>query len=230
MKHARPLLCCVAALLAAPAVAAAGLSLRIGPQPSPSTPDAVYTIPSPPGTGLPPGKQFFDLVFTETGPAANENLFAYDLSLRVVAPSGAAGGGLRLAGAEIPPENYVFDVPSGSQFNLIESDADHVLINVASNDDAADITTGKVAARIFYTLAPDTAPGEYRLDFGTPTAFGSGDPNQALFIPVELTDAGLVSVRPAAQAIPLPRATWPGLILLAGLVARSAPRRRLRPL
>ena len=49
----------------------------------------------------------------------------------------------------------MLDVPSGSTFTVAENTPDRVLANVSSNNGLADITTGKKAARIYFTLAPD---------------------------------------------------------------------------
>jgi hypothetical protein len=200
---------CVAGLML-PSIASAALSLQIGPQSSPATPDATYTTP-----GLPSGQQFFDLIFTETDPTVNEGLFAYDLAASVVRPAGMGSGqGLRLGGAERPADNYVLDVPSGSTFTVAENTPDRLLVNVSSNNDLADITTGKKAARVFYTLDPAAVPGNYTIVFDTAsTVFGSGDPNQPLEIPVTLTDAGFVRI----DIVPEPASL--SLLGIAGLLA-----------
>ena len=147
------------------------------------------------------GRNFVDLVFTETAPTENEGLFAYDIAARIVRPGGVTGG-VNLAGIERPGDNYVLDVPSGSTFSVAENTANNVLANVSSNNDLADITTGKKAARIFYTIAPDAAPGIYRLAFDpASTVFGSGDPNHSLEIAVALSDTDIVVPEPAGLAL-----------------------------
>jgi hypothetical protein len=183
---------CAAVILVLQATASAELSLRIGPQRG--VLDALLFPPQ--------GRQFFDLVFEETGPPENEGLFAYDLALRVVRPGGI-GGGMRLDGAERPPDNFVLDVPSGSLFSVAESDADYLLINVASNEELTDINTGDKAARVFYTLEPG-AWGNYWLVFDPDsTVFGSADPDQPIEIPVDLTDAGVLLWVPEPSGLSL---------------------------
>src|SRR5687768_715432 len=68
---------CVAGLVLAPSIASAALSLQIGPKMG-----AAPTVANSDAEPL-PGRQFFDLIFNETGPADNEGLFAYDLLLTV---------------------------------------------------------------------------------------------------------------------------------------------------
>ena len=218
MKRVGFRVACLAGLrTVAPGGTRAGLSLQIGPEPAPERQDAEFTVPSPPGSGLPSDRQFFDLTFTESAPTENEGLFAYDLAVSVVRPTGVAGG-LRLAGAGQPPDAYVFGPPAGAMFEVAESDPDYVVVRVASYNNIVDVTHGKKAARIFFTLDPDTQPGEYRIVFDSgPTVFGSGDPNRPLNIEVDLTDAGVVTVANITQAIPLPAAALPGLAGLGGV-------------
>jgi hypothetical protein len=210
MKWFKVVLACAVALLI-PSIASAALSLQIGPQSSPATPDAEH-----PATGS-GGTKFLDLIFSEFNPTENEGLFAYDLALRVVRPAGVpAGSGLRLGGAERPSDNYVLDVPSGSTFTVAENNAEHLLVNVASNNDLADITTGKKAARIFYTVDPGAIPGDYKIVFDTAsTVFGSGEPNRDLNIQVTLTDAGVIRVVPE-----------PATLSVLGITGLLALRRR----
>lgn len=194
---------CVAGLLL-PSIASAALSLSIGPKKGTGA-SAIDAAPAP-------GQQSFDLIFTESGATENEGLFAYDLLLTV--PT-AMRDKIALGGGE-KPDNFVLDVASGSTFTVAENAADHVLINISSNNDLADITTGKKAAKIFYTLTPlglaaaATSPlSVLGFDTGS-TVFGSGDPNRQLEIVVDLTDVGVVGV---------PEPTGMALLGVAGLLA-----------
>ena len=197
MKRLVFALACVVSLL--PQLASAALSLQIGSQSGPNTPDATPFFPSP-------GPQFFDLIFNETPPADNEGLFAYDLSLRLVRPAGTTGG-VRLAGAERTPTDFVLgDDPNASTFSVAASTPDELLINISSNNALFDITQGKKAARVFYTYDVDfSVLGEYRIVFDTTnTVFGSGDPNRPdPAIAVDLSDAGVIRVipEPASAAL-----------------------------
>ena len=208
MKRFAPILTCVAALLV-PSVASAALSLQIGPRNGPPSVANIDSIPML-------GRQFFDLIFIETAPTENEGLFAYDLLLTV--PQSQRNK-ISLDGAERPPDNFVLDVPSGATFTVAESTADHVLINVSSNNDLADITTGKKAARIFYTLTPFSSflTPTTVLTFNTDsTVFGSGDPNRPLQIHPDLSDTGVIGApEPAGIA----------LLGVAGLLALCRCRR-----
>jgi hypothetical protein len=138
-----------------------------------------------------PGEHFVDLVFTETGGPDNESLFSYDLSLTLEPVSGPAGG-VSFTGAAVPPDHFVLDVPSGAIFRVGRLTPDSLLINVASNEDPADITTGSKAARIFYTIGA-LPPDGYRIAFDpAETNFASIDPDRPLDIPVDVSDAGLI--------------------------------------
>ena len=190
---------CIAGLLL-PGVASAALELNIAGPLS----EARFGRGSPDAFAL-PGQQFFDLIFVETGTTENEGLFAYDLLLQVPA---AARNLVTLGGAERPTDNFVLDVPSGATFTVAENAADHVLINISSNNDLADITTGKKAARILYTLtAQGLAQGltnpfqALTFDTGS-TVFGSGDPNRPLEIRADLSDPGVIGIpEPAGAAL-----------------------------
>ena len=188
---------CVLAMVLSPRLASAALQLQIGPSNGPNTPDQVV-LPAA-------GQQFFDLVFNETAPAENEGLFAYDLNLKIVRPNGNTGG-FRLAGAERPTSGFVLsDDPSKSTFTVATNTPEELLINISSNNDLFDVSSGQKAARIFYTIDPGTDLGAYRIVFDTGnTVFGSGDPNRLdPAIPVDLVDVGLVTYvpEPASAAL-----------------------------
>jgi len=140
-----------------------------------------------------PGEHFFDLVFTETAPAVDEGLFAYDLALSFVPLGpGGTGGGFAFTGAERPPGDFVLDVPGGGLFRVATLTPTSLVINVASNEDLADINTGDKAARVFYTIGA-VPPAAYTLAFDAAnTDFISGDPDQEFDIPVDLRDFGVV--------------------------------------
>ena len=190
---------CVAGLVL-PSIASAALSLQVGPQASPATPDVTYTKGSTPS-----GQQFFDLIFNDDS-TENEGLFAYDLVMNVVRPAGKTGG-ISLAGAERPPSDFVLsDDPAKSTFTVANNTPDNVLVNISSNNDLFDITTGKKAARVFYTVDPATIDlGDYSIVFDTQnTVFGSGDPNRTdPAIPVSLVDAGVIHVVPEPASLSL---------------------------
>ena len=191
----------------APGIASAAINLQIGSKSGSgaSNADAEFVKP------VPAGEQFFDLIFQgdtiEGRPSSNEGLFAYDLL--ITAPQG-----VNLVRAEKPgAADWVFTAPDAS-FSQAEADARHILVNGINTLTGAlsDITNGKHAARVFYTLDPGIANGLYNvtLDPNT-TTFGSGDPEQDLVIPIGLTDPGVVSV--------VPEPTGLALLGVAGLLA-----------
>ena len=189
---------CVAGLVL-PSIASAALSLQIGPQASPSTPDLTVVKGAAPS-----GQQFMDLIFSDDS-TENEGLFAYDLVLNVVRPAGTTGG-ISLAGAEKPPTDFVLsDDASKSTFTVANSTADNLLVNISSNNDLFDITSGKKAARILYTIDPGIDLGDYKIVFDTAnTVFGSGDPNRPdPALTVSLVDAGFVQVVPEPASLSL---------------------------
>jgi hypothetical protein len=137
-----------------------------------------------------PGDHFFDLVFTETAPAENEGLFAYDLALTATAEG--PGGGFAFTGAAAPADGFVFDVPGGALFRVAEVTPGRLVINVASNGELADVASGDKAARVFYTIGA-TPPAAFTLAFDPgATDFLSADPDRPIDIPVSLVDPGTV--------------------------------------
>ena len=208
MTRFAPVLVCACVLM--PRIASAALSLQIGPQASPSTPDGAFY----PGSG----RQFWDLIFSDDS-TENEGLFAYDLVLNVVRPAGRTGG-ISLAGADRPPSDFVLgDDPNKSTFTVAESTSDHLLVNVSSNNDLFDIASGKKAARIFFTVDPNLDLGDYKIVFDTAnTVFGSGDPNRAdPAIIVGMTDSGFIQYIPEPSAASM-------LLVPATLLARNRRR------
>ena len=200
---------CVLAVVASPRLASASLSLQIGPEGNPALVDEVVLPNS--------GQHFFDLIFNETPPAENEGLFAYDLNLKVNRQAGSTGG-MRLTGADRPPSGFVLsDDPSKSTFSVATNTPDELLINISSNNDLFDVTSGQKAARIFYTIDPGSAADSYTVAFDTNnTVFGSGDPNRPdPAIPVALTDVG--------RAVFVPE---PGSLAVLGLAGLLALKRR----
>jgi hypothetical protein len=191
---------CVLAMV--PGVASAALSVAIVPD-----------IEVPAGA-IPTGEQFVDLVFNETGTPANEGLFAYDLYITRDRP------GINLLRAE-KPDNWVFKA-AGAGFSQAGPEFTHlpdlIVVNALGDLLGAnqDIEDGTKAARVFYTIDPGAAPGKYNIrlanDPGT-TLFVSGDTGEA--IPVDISDAGVVTVTPE-----------PGSIALLGVAGLLALRRR----
>ena len=194
-----------------PGTARGALSLQFGP------PDGTN-----PASACLPGTHFIDLIFNDDG-TENEGLFAYDLVLNLVTPAGRQGD-VRIAGAERPPTDFVLsDDPSKSTFSIAQgpglTDDRRITVNVSSNNDLFDITSGKKAARILYTIAPDALPGQFSFAFDTAnTVFGSGDPNRPdPSLPVALADGGSLPICPE-----------PGALSLIGLAGALSLRRRRR--
>jgi hypothetical protein len=165
MKRHLLALACVVAI--APAVASAALSITIGPDINVCT----------------AGEQFFDLVFNETGTPVNEGLFAYDLYLQRDKP------GVNLVRVE-KPDNWVFTSP-GASFQEAGPEFSQkpglIVVNAIGDLLGAnqDIVDGTKAARVFYTLDPNVAPGVYHISLDPAgTLFVSGDTGEA--IPVDI--------------------------------------------
>jgi hypothetical protein len=183
MKRYVLALACVLAM--APGVAPAALGINIGP-------DIIPAFGSPP-----PGEQFFDLVFIDSGPATNEGLFAYDLYIR------SDGPGINLVRAE-KPDNWVFTSP-GASFQEAGPEFSNkpglIVVNAIGDLLGAnqDIVNGTKAARVFYTIDPaafaSPFPVAYHLRLDPAgTLFVSGDTGEA--IPVDISDPGSVATVP----------------------------------
>ena len=198
MKRLVPAVTCLLGML--PAAASAALDLRVGPNRGPEAVDAVVA----PGSG----EQFFDLAFTETGTPYNEGLWAYDVMVRSPRP------GITLLRAE-RPDNWVITDANGT-FTVFDSGPGHLLFGASNSDRLSDITTGRKAARIFYSVDAGAAPGLYNLTLDREwTVFVSGEPVSANRIVVDITDPGVIRVTPE-----------PAGLALIGAVAVFALRRR----
>jgi len=170
---------------------------------------------------IPPTEYFADLVFNETGTPTNEGLFAYDLYIRPDRPAG-----IQLVRAE-KPDNWVFTAP-GAGFSQAGPEFTHlpdlIVVNALGDLLGAnqDIVDGTKAARVYFTIDPNAAPGQYdlRLDSspGT-TLFVSGDTGEA--IPVDISDFG----RGLVTVIPAPEPAAASLLGVAGLFALRRRRR-----
>jgi hypothetical protein len=187
---------CVLAMM--PGVASAALSIDI-------VPDITVKQGS-----IPTGEQFVDLVFRETGTPANEGLFAYDLYI-------LRDPGINLVRAEKPTDNFVFQSSAASFQQAGESTPPNFLLVNGIGDLLAsqnqDIQDGTKAARVFYTIDQNAAPGVYRIRLdNTPgtTVFVSGDTGEP--IPVDISDAGTITVL-------VPEPTSLSLLGIAGLLA-----------
>ena len=202
--------------LMVPSVASAALALQVGPN-SGSTPDKVFT----PGS-IPTDRQFIDLLFKETGTQENENLTTYDVGLKLVRPAGITGGVNLVDFTPLTEDpdtmltspNYVF---SRTSTTVIETDKDHILLNfeniARAPNDVVNVTDGMSAGRIFYTVDQNTPAGRYLLQvLPDNTVFANSD---ALAIPVEISENGIISVVPE-----------PGTLSLLGVAGLLALRRR----
>jgi len=162
-------LACVLSM--APGVASAALSLTIGPD--------INVCAE--------GEQFIDLVFNETGTPVNEGLFAYDLYITRDKP------GINLLRAE-KPDNWVFTSP-GATFQEAGPEFSHkpglIIVNAIGDllGGNQDIVNGTKAARVYYTIDPNAAPGVFHINLDPAgTLFVSGDTGEA--IPVDISDPG----------------------------------------
>jgi hypothetical protein len=201
LQSARPLGVLLIALGLCGAPAGGALSLGIGSNADPAQPDEVFSRP-------PAGPQFFDLTFTETGPPGVESLYAYDIEVRVVRPSGVEGGVRLLTGrdaVDVTPQDFVFPSAVRAGWRILETDADHLLATIRrATSSPVDITTGKKAGRVFYTVDPDAAPGTYSIVFNPlKTVFGSNDPRGPLEIVVDQTDRGVIVLVPEPRTLTL---------------------------
>ena len=178
-------LACILAM--APGVASAALSLV--PVPT--------MAPGPVGPG--PGEQYFDLVFHETGTLANEGLFAYDLYVQRDKP------GVNLLRVE-KPDNWVFTSP-GASFQEAGPEFSNkpglIVVNAIGDLLGAnqDIVEGTKAARVFYTIDPNAAPGVYHISLDPAgTLFVSGDTGEA--IPVDFSQPfTIITPEPAGLSL-----------------------------
>ena len=183
----KPLALAFACVLATcPPVASAGLSLRIGPNQGGGQKNADLTIVH--GWG-PRGERFFDLTFHEEGPPDDECLFAYELLF--LAPPG-----INLVRAEAPPD-WVF-AGGGAKFTQVKAGPRDILVHCVHDvgrGRGSDITRGKKAARVYFTIDRALTPGRYAITLdAAATVFATADPDRPLVIPVTITDPGLVIV------------------------------------
>ena len=166
MKRAVLGIGCVLALL--PGVASAAITAKVQ--------DKQLVPPSA-------GTNFVDIIFEATGAnqTVDEALAFYDLGLKLVKRGGALGGITFVAPfAEKVPnaDGYIF--PDTAEFTVAESSPSAILANVSANTTANfDITSGKKAGRVYFTVDPLTSPDTvYEIQFDpdlTIFAAGAGD-------------------------------------------------------
>jgi hypothetical protein len=186
-----------------PGVASAALKLSFSPE------NLVLTKGA-----IPAGEQFVDLVFTETGPTTNEGLFAYDLYIRRDNP------GMTLLRAEKPTDNWVFSAP-GASFQQADVPGNNppaaIIVNAIGDLLGAtqDIVSGTKAARIFFTIDPNAAPGAFHIFLdqspGT-TLFVSGDTGEA--IPVDISSTLTIAPVPEPACLALSAVGGGGMLIL----------------
>ena len=115
-----------------PSIASAALALQVGPSQGANATDAVVG----PGSG----EHFFDVLFHETPPARNEDLYAYDFTVTT------SGSGVRLLRAE-RPDNWVLTDPDAT-FTVVESTPTRIYLTGTNSALLLDITEGKKVARL----------------------------------------------------------------------------------
>jgi hypothetical protein len=107
------------------------------------------------------GVQFVDIVFEATGAnqSADEALAFYDLGLRLVKRGGTLGNITFVTPfAEKLPNAEGFIFPDAAEFVVAESSPTAILANVSANTSANfDITSGKKAGRVYFTVDPLTS-------------------------------------------------------------------------
>ena len=199
MKRAVLGIGCVLALL--PGVASAAITAKVS------------DLQLVPGTHA--GTHSVDIVFEATGAnqTVDEALAFYDLGLRLVKRGGGAGGITFIAPfaeKNANADGYVF--PDTAEFTVAESGPANILANVSANTTANfDITSGKKAGRVFFTVDALTSPDTvYEIQFDpdlTIFAAGAGDDP---IIPVTLA-AGTISFIPEPASL--------SLLAIGGLMA-----------
>ena len=187
---------CAAALLALPGVASAALALR---------------MVEPPGGWQPGQLQYVDLIFTETGAPAVEDLSTYDIGILLRRPAGVTGGvrlvqptnlteRQALARANDPVANpYVFEAASVTVVPLEPSEdaTARLQLNFDNLGDLADIRPGMSAGRIPIVIDPGAPAGRYLLQFDALNTVFAGFSES---IPVNLVDDSIFIPEPSALA------------------------------
>ena len=218
---------CVGALLALPGVASAALVLQIG-QNAGSVDDFHFG----PGWGQPGQVQYLDLIFTETGTPATEDLSTYDIGVLLTRPMGVTRGvrivqptnlaeRQALARANDPAAHpYVFEAASVTVVPL-ESTEDataRIQLNFDNLGDLADIRPGMSAGRIPFVIDADLPAGMYtfRLDPLNTTFAGFSES-----ILVNIDDQGRITYVPEPSALA-------GVAALGLLALRRPAGRRAR--
>src|SRR5688572_30309138 len=158
----------------------------------------------PPGGWQPGQLQYVDLIFTETGTPAVEDLSTYDIGILLSRPAGATGGvrivqptnlaeRQAMARANDPVANpYVFEAASVTVVPLEpgEDATARIQLNFDNLGDLADIRPGMSAGRIPFVIDLDAPAGLYHFRF---------DPLNTVFagfsesIQVSIDDVGTVT-------------------------------------
>ena len=147
-------------------------------------------------------------VFAEGTDAENEQLFAYDLGLRLLSVPGIPSGVTFVAPyAQKPDTNFVFG-SEPTRF-AVSQDSDpsggRIIINVENSGALVDVPTSpvKVATLLLrYDATQGTGSGRIVFDPNR-TDFASGDPTRDPTITIDISDAGIISPvipEPAAGA------------------------------